>query len=331
MKKRALITAEVHPETISNLESLGYQVELRGWGQTHQALTEEQLIEAVDGIQLLVVELEQVTAKVISKASDLELIQVCRAAPTIVDLPAATAAGIPVLIAPGRNAQSVAEYAFGALLTLARRLHLAHNHLCNRGWMVDDQIPYFHFRGPELSRKTFGFIGCGAIGQQLARLIRGFDPNLLIYDPYLKNQSVPLGATSASLNLVLQESDVVFLLCAVTEETRNMIGTNELGLMKPTAFLVNSARAAIVEEQALLSALEDGMIAGAVLDVFWEEPLPDKNPWKDLDQVLITPHIAGAAEDVSWHQGRMLLEDLKKLQKGEMPERLSNPEALVAS
>lgn len=323
--KKALITAEFDPAAISRLEAMGYQVDLAGWGQTRRALSPQALAAMLPGVALLIVEVEQVSAQVIDAAPDLEVIAVCRARPVNVDLAAATAAGIPVLCTPGRNADSVADFAVGLLLCLARNICRAERHLRGRGWMVNgDELPYFHFRGPELSGKTLGLIGYGAIGRAFARRMRGFELRVLVYDPYVSQVE---DGELTSLDRLLREADIVSLHVPVTEETRGMLGAAELALMKPTAYLINTARAAVIDEDALFDALANGRLAGAALDVFWDEPHIAAR-WFTLDNVLLTPHLAGAADDVKVHHSAMILEDLQALRAGQMPARVANPLAL---
>ena len=326
--KKALITAEVDETTVQQLGQLGYKVDLAGWGQTRKALSSQELISRVVDIQLLVVELEKVTAEIIHAAPELETIQVCRSGPGIVDVDAATERGVKVLIAPARNADSVAEFAVGMLLGIVRELAAADRHLRIDGWYVGDDIPYFHFRGPELKGKTLGLIGCGAIGRAFLDRMRGFSMQVLIFDPYIRDEDVAKFGKLAALDTVLQEADFIIILCPLSRETEGMIGANEIAWMKPSSYLINPARAAVVDEKALHTALVGKNIAGAALDVFWEEPLPTDSPWLELDNVLLTPHIAGASNNVRVHQGRMLIEDLKALLAGECPDRLVNPEIL---
>jgi phosphoglycerate dehydrogenase-like enzyme len=325
---KALITAEIDRRTIHELEGLGYQVETAGWGQTHQILLEEELAPQLEGTELLVVELEHITSTLLEMAQELKIIFVCRSAPSIVDLQAATERGIAVLSAPARNANSVAEFTIGLLLNAARNISRSERHLREEGWLVNGELPYFHFRGPELDGKVLGLIGCGAIGKAILRRVVGFGLDIEIFDPYLSQQEIGEAGKLTSLEKVLRHSDFLLLLCSLTPETEGMIGENELMLMKPTSFLINTARAAILIEDALFEALERGRIAGAALDVFWREPLPPDDRWLTLDNVLLTPHLAGASDEVATHQGRMLIEDLRSLRLGKAPARMANPSVL---
>lgn len=326
--KKALITAEFDPVGLARLAELGYDVLETGWGQTRQALTETELMSQLAGVSLLVVEVEQVTAGVIAAAPDLEVIASCRANPVNVDIAAATGRGIPVLATPGRNADSVADFTIGLMLSLGRHIHRAERHLRQHGWLVNGrELPYFYFRGPELGGKTLGLIGCGAIGRALARRAAGFDMPVLVYDPYLDQAGLGGLGRLAPLDEVLGQADFLSLHVPVTSETTGMLDARRLALMKPTAYLINTARAAVVDEEALFQALSAGRLAGAALDVFWREP--EINPrWFRLDHVLLTPHIAGAADEVPAHHSAMIIEDLQALRTGRTPARLVNPQTL---
>jgi len=346
MTKQALVLAEFDPEAIPTLETLGYAVEVDGWGQTHHALAEDELVALIPDVALLVVEVEQVTEKVIAAAQRLEIIATCRDQPVNVDVTAATARGIPVLSTPARNADAVADFALGLILAAGRNICRADRHLREHGWYVGDEIPYFHFRGPELAGKTVGLVGCGNIGRRLARRAQGLGMNVLAYDPYLAQDDVPtpfhhmndvtalafdqrrVRTRLTTLDEVLAQADFLSLHVPLNDETRGMIGAVELARMKPSAYLINSARAAVVDEIALYHALRERRIAGAALDVFWQEPLPADSPWLKLDNVILTPHLAGAADDVKVHHSAMVIEDVRTLLNGGCPARLVNPEVL---
>jgi D-3-phosphoglycerate dehydrogenase len=326
--KRALITAEFDPAAVTRLEEMGFAVDEAGWGQTRHALGREQLAALMPGASLLIVEVEHISAEVIAAGPDLEVIATCRAGPVNVDVEAATARGIPVLTTPGRNADSVADFALGVMLSLCRNIQRAEQHLRHNGWMVHgDELPYFHFRGPEISGKTLGLIGCGAIGRALARRVRGFEMQVLVYDPYVDQASLGDLGQLASLETLLARADVVSLHVPVTPETKGLLNAERLAIMKPGAYLINTARAAVVDEDALFSALAGGQLAGAALDVFWEEPEIAPR-WFTLENVLLTPHLGGAADDVRVHHSAMVLEDLQILRRGGVPARVANPEAL---
>lgn len=312
---KALVTAEFPTDGFSRLRSLGYEPEHAGWGVTRRTMPRDELIAALVGAEILICELERVDEVVLAAAPGLRLVASCRGDPTNVDLAAAEARGVVVLATPGRNAISVADFTVGLLLTHVRCIALAEAQLRERGWMTDGDLPYFHFRGPELDGRIFGLVGFGAIGRLVAERVRGFGMSVLVFDPFVKQ--APVGVEIVTLDELLERSDVVSLHCPLTPETQGLIGARELALMRPDAILVNSARAAIVDEAALLEALREHRIGGAALDVFWDEPLAPDHPIRELDNVTITPHIAGAADDVKRHHARMILDDIARWQAGE--------------
>lgn len=311
---KALVTAEFHADDLAGLRSLGYATTHAGWGVTRRPMDRDELIATLLGMDVLICELETVDEAVLAAATTLKLVASCRGDPTNVDLDAAAEHGVVVLSTPGRNAISVADYTLGLLIAHARRIGRAEEHLRERGWLVDGELPYFHFRGPELDGRTMGLVGLGAIGRLVAARARGFGMSVLAFDPFVSEG--PPAVELVPLEELLVRSDVVSLHCPLTPETRGLIGHRELGRMRADAILINTARAAIVDEAALLAALRSGRIGGAALDVFWEEPLAPDHPIRDLGNVTITPHVAGAAEDVKRHQARMILEDLARWQQG---------------
>jgi len=328
MTKQALVLAEFDPGGIPALKGLGYIVELAGWGQTHHPLAEDELVALIPDVALLVVEVEKVTEKVIAAAHRLEIIAACRAQPVNVDVTAATARRIPVLSTPARNADSVADFALGLVLAVGRNICRADRYLRRHGWCVGDEIPYFRFRGPELADRTLGLVGCGNIGRKLAGRAQALGMEVLVYDPYLAQDDLADLGRLVSLGEVLAQADFLSLHVPVTDETDGMIGMAEISQMKPTAYLINTAHAAVADETALYNALQQHRIAGAALDVFWQEPLPADSPWLELDNVLLTPHLAGAADDVKVHHSAMVIEDVRTLLDGGCPARLVNPEVL---
>ena len=251
----------------------------------------------------------------LAAARSLRLVASCRGDPTNVDLDAAAARGMTVLATPGRNAISVADFTLGLLLDHCRRIGRSERQLRELGWMTDGDLPYFHFRGPELHGRTMGLVGLGAIGRLVADRARGFGMSVVAFDPFVL--AAPAGVDLLALDELLVRSDIVSIHCPLTPETRGLIGQHELELMRAEAILVNTARAAVVDEAALLGALSQRAIGGAALDVFWEEPLPADHPIRTFDNVTITPHVAGASNDVQRHHARMILDDIVRWRTGD--------------
>lgn len=208
-----------------------------------------------------------------------------------IDVAAAKALGIPVIMATGANAHSVAEHALGLILALAKDFLRQDGQIRKGLW--DKKL----YAGRELRGQRLGLVGFGLIGQILARMVAPIGMQVSAYDPFAPEEAFAGGVERVtSLNALLAESDVVSLHCPLTDGTRGLIGAREIALMKPTAFLVNTARGEVVDEPALIAALHAGRIAGAGLDSFAEEP-PVANPLWQLPNVILTPHVAGVTED----------------------------------
>jgi len=321
---KALVTAELSGEGQRRLEALGYAVERQGWGVTRRVLDRDALVGAAAGADLLVVEIEMVDGSVLDALPSVRIVATARGAPSNVDLEAATGRAIPVLHTPARNADSVADFTLGLILAQCRSLARGQDHLRRVGWDVGGELPYLHFRGPELAGRTLGLVGYGAVGRAVARrAAAGFAMRVLVSDPYATDPEPP--ARSAPLAQILDESDVVSLHCPLTPETTGLIGAAELERLAGHAVVVNTARAAVIDEGALISALQRGVIGGAALDVYWQEPLPRDHPLLALDNVTLTPHLAGAADDVVDHHSTMILDDVEALRSGRRPRHLANP------
>jgi phosphoglycerate dehydrogenase-like enzyme len=266
---------------------------------------------------VLIVEVETVDDAALDALPDVEVVCAAGGVPSNVDVEACTRRRIPVLYAPARNADSVADFVIGLILACCRGISAAERHLRRDGWLVGDRAPYLHFRGPELARLTLGLIGYGAVGQRVAaRATNGFGMRVIHHDPYQPG--------SVDLPTLLRTADVVSLHCTRSARTRGLIDAAALASMKPTAYLVNTAGGGMVDEAALLAALESGALAGAALDVFEAEPLPAGSPLLRADRLVLTPHLAGAAEDVVTHHTEMICDDLALLADGQDPLNCAN-------
>ena len=307
---KALVTAEFTADGVRRLEALGYRVMRAGWGVTHQPLARQDLVAAAAGVQLLLTEIETVDRPVLDALPDLALVGTARGGPANVDLTACAERGLPVLFTPGRNAESVADFTIGLLLALLRQIPAADRHLRAHGWLVGDELPYLHFRGPELGALTLGLIGYGAVGTRVAKRARdGFGMAVCFTDPAVEG-SVPLPDLLSSV-------DVLSLHCPRLPETHHLIDGAALSRLRPGSYLVNTAGGAVVDPVALRAALDSGHLAGAALDVYEREPLPADDPLLGAPRLLLTPHLAGAATDVVRHHTELLCDDVERWHRGE--------------
>lgn len=235
---------------------------------------------------------ERVDGDVMRASPALKVVAKHGAGTNDIDLDAAEALGIPVLAAVGANAHSVAEHALALMLALAKDLRNQDAYVRGGGW---DKKGY---GGRELRGGRLGLVGAGAIGRTLAAMAAPLGMDATAFDPYAPDEAFgPAMTRAASLDELLSSSDVVSLHCPLTEATRGLIGAREIGLMKSTAFLVNTARGEVVDEAALLAALSQGRIAGAGLDSFAAEPPGAENPLWRLPNVIVSPHCGGVTPE----------------------------------
>lgn len=248
------------------------------------------LAEALAGVQGVIAGTDAFTAEVIESTTDLGIIARTGAGYDSVDLDAARRRGVLVCHTPGANRQSVAELTISLLLACARHLIPAAEDVQAGHWVQRS--------GRELSGATLGVIGLGAIGREVATIAGALGMRLLAHDPALDETfATSHGVGARTLPDLLAESDFVTLHIALAEQTRHLIDAAALAAMKPTAYLVNTARGGVVDEQALAEALRTGRIAGAALDVLEHEPLAAEDPLRQVPNLLITPHIAGATTE----------------------------------
>jgi D-3-phosphoglycerate dehydrogenase len=244
-----------------------------------------------------------------------------RGDPTNVDIPGATAAGIPVLHAPGRNADAVAELTVALTLAVTRRLMPADDDVRAGEVFKDGTIPYQRYRAWQLAGRTIGIVGLGAVGRAAAWRFEGLGMRVISSDPY--NPDATHG-----LDSLLAEADVVSMHAPPVPDTLAMIGAAQFDRMKDGAVYVNSARAALHDLDALVAALESGKLSGAGLDHFEGEVLPAGHPLLSRDDVVLTPHIGGATYDTEANHTRLIADDLARLFAGETPVHCANPEVL---
>jgi len=245
----------------------------------------------------------------------------CRGDPTNVDVAAATEAGVPVLRAPGRNADAVAELTIALLFGATRQVIDADADVRKGDIYKDGTIPYQRFRAWELAGRTAGLVGLGAVARALRWRLRGLGMEVIAYDPYADEPTV-------GLDELLERSDVVSLHAPVTPETTGMIGSEQFAAMRPGVVFLNSARAALHDTDALVAALTSGQVSAAGLDHFEGEFLSPDHPLCRLPSVVLTPHIGGATYDTEANHTRIIAEDLCRLLAGARPLHIVNPDVL---
>jgi len=280
-----------------------------------QKMTEERLIELLSGVDGAIVGVVPLTARVLENAPQLKVVSAHGVGVDYIDLQAAARLGVIVANCPGANDQSVADLAIGLMVCIARQIPLVDQDVRGGKWG--------RYEGCELWRKTLGLVGLGRIGRAVARRALGFDMQVLAYDPYIdEKQAEAVGVRVTSLEEAIAAADFLSLHAALTEETRHLIGKSELERMKSTSFLINTARGGLVNEEALYTALVEGKLAGAALDVFAAEP-PLDSPLLGLKNVVVTPHIGAHTQESIERVGVLAAQNVvQALQTGQPVHRV---------
>ena len=275
--------------------------------------------EAVRNADIFVTEFCPVTKKLIDGCSRLKAIGVLRAGVENVNVAHATSKNILVYNTPGRNSDSVADFTVGMIICECRNIARGHHGLKEGRWIRE--YPN-QGRIPDLPGKTMGLVGLGEIGQKVAKRLAAFDVRILGYDPFVANP--PHGVEMTSLERLVSESDFVSIHARLTKDTEKLINRELLGRMKPTAYLINTSRSGLVDEEALYDALRDNKIEGAALDVFNKEPPGKDYPLVTLENVTHTPHMAGGSNDAFFNSPARLAAEMIKLWDGEGSRFLVN-------
>ncbi len=268
------------------------------------------IAERLDGVDVLVVHKAPVSAALLDAADGLRLVAAARGGTENVDVTACRDRGIEVIHAPGRNRDAVADYAVAMLLARLRGIPTHHGALSAGEWnqvFDPDRLP------PDVRTTEIGIVGFGNIGQGVARRLQGFDATTLAHDPYVEDAAIrEAGAVPLGMDALLERADAVTLHVRLTPETEELLDAGAFERMQPSAFLVNTARGGLVDEAALVEAIQSGEIAGAALDVFREEPLPADHPLLSCDGVVLSPHVAGSTRDAVLGGPRILTEDIAR-------------------
>ena len=257
---------------------------------------------------------------------NLHMIGVIRAGLENIDVKAASERGIAVVNASGRNADAVSDFTIGMMLAEARNIARAHHSIVSGGWQVDFPSSA---TTPDLRGKTIGLFGFGAIGKLMAEKLKGFHINLIVYDPFIKHDAVsPHGGRLVDKATLFKESDFICIHARLTSDNHHVIAKPEFDLMKSSAYFINTARAGLVDYDALYSTLVNHKIAGAALDVFENEPLSADDPFRKLDNVTLTTHRAGATLDAANNSPRLIFERMRSVIAGNQTDGFVNPQVL---
>jgi D-3-phosphoglycerate dehydrogenase len=318
-RQRALVTAPLRGEGLERLGKL-FDLVMDPWidATPLRIYSPEQLAERIEkeSATVVICEADLCSGPVFDQP--ILAIASTRGNPTNVDIDGATKAGIPVIRAPGRNADAVAELTVGLLIAATRRIVSADRDVRECQIFRDGTIPYQRFRAWQVAGRTFGIIGLGAVGKATKWRMEGLGLEVIAYDPYSDE-------ATCTLEELIERSDIISMHTPLAPGTDHMIGSEQFNAMRQGAIFINTARARLHDEAALVEALKSGHLGAAALDHFEGEMLPDGHPLISMDNVVLTPHIGGATYDTETNHTTMIADGLERLLAGKVPGNLANP------
>jgi len=318
MSVKVLVTStsfgKVIKEPVELLNNQGYEII---WNRLGRPLKEKEVMERVKGVDAYIAGLDEITARAIEAADKLKVISKYGAGVDNIDIEVATRKKIVVTNTPGTNTGAVADLTFGLILAIARKIPQANGSTKKREWKK--------FFGSAVYGKTLGIVGMGEIGKAVAKRAKGFNMRIIYWSRRRKlDIEEKTGAKYTDLKSLLQEADFVSLHLALTSDTKNIIGKDEVRLMKPTAFLINTARGPIVNEDALYECLRDKIIAGAAVDAYSNQP-PKDSPLLSLDNIITTPHMGAYTYESIMNMGMTSVKNVIDVLNKRRPEYVVNP------
>lgn len=299
------ITKEMMESGLDELRDQGVEITIKEWlhedlealqkdniklehGGSEAVSLPADIKEGIEEYDIIITQFAPIGKTVIDKCKNLKILGVLRAGIENVDYRYAEEKGIKVFNTPGRSNTSVSEFTVGLILSEIRNISRGNYHLKNGKW---EKYYPGGILSPELKESTVGIIGYGAIGQRVANLLRPFGGKIIFFDDYFKGETED---TQVDLDTLVREADIITMHYRLTEQTKHMLNKSHFDKMKKSAVVINSARSGLINEQDLIEALQAKRIAGAAVDVFDQEPLPQDHPYLQLDNITITPHIAGS-------------------------------------
>lgn len=277
---------QVSEEPIKLLEQNNFSIDFK---QESGLYGEEDFLKVIGEYDAIIVGADHMTAKVIETGRKLKIICKHGAGVDNIDCEKAKEKGIPVTNVPATNSDAVADFTFGLILNIARKISESAFEVKQGKWNKNI--------GVDIYKKTLGIIGCGAIGRRVAKRAKGFDMEVLAYDPYVTKSTNASDINLVDFETLIKASDFISIHVPLTPDTRNLISSNEMQQMKKGAFIINTARGGIVDENALYQYLANGHLGGAALDVTEQEPIQNNSPLLKLDNVIITSHIASYSKE----------------------------------
>ena len=283
----------------------------------------DEITELARDVEVLAVQICPVSKLLMDQCPNLKVILSARGGLENIDVAEATARGIPVINTPHHNAQAVAEYAIGLMIAETRNIARSYHGLKQGKWL--ERYPNSAYI-PELNELRIGIIGYGQTGRLTAKKLKGFEPDIVIADPFVKPEEIKKdGFTPLGMDELIATSDIISLHVRLSPATAGLFGRKQFAAMKEGAYLINTARSGLIDEAAMIAALEESRIGGIALDVFDREPLPPDSPLLGYDKLTLTNHRAGDTRNSYWNSPNLMREQFLALHSGGKPQFLANP------
>lgn len=326
-KMKVLVTAEVVKANLEEAFSGSLDFTYDGYNLDHVVMPHDELCRKIKGIDILICEYDTISKDVFAAADRLKLIICCRGGvKSVVDLEEAARRGITVCNNIGRNASSLGDLVMGFILDLTRNITKTSNLIHSKVlvgaastkpkeyqdvvWGLDNNSPFIRYRGRSVNHMTLGVFGYGHTGRVVAQKANAFGMKVITSSPHFHAANAPNFVQGVSLDEMLATADVISVNCSLNDQTRNFFDKTVFAKMKDGAYFINTSRGEAVVEEDLVEALKTGKLAGAALDVTRKEPIPEDSPLIGCPNLLITPHIAGSADDVQACGTFMVMESL---------------------
>lgn len=315
-KLKATITAPFDPIYLDKLKK-HITVSYVNWFENGRPFSVEEIQRIAGDADILVTEVEPVNERTLSVLSNLKLVVCARGTPVNIDIDLLRRKRIELITTPGRNARSVAELTLTLVLIANRQIDEANRFIKSKSWKASGKFAsYITFQSRSPRDLVIGLVGFGAVGKESARLLRSLGSTVIFYDPYVSESDGRAGsARKVDFDTLLSTADIISIHCVLNEQTRGLIGLNELAKMKRTAAIINTARAGIVDQASLLDALRTRTIQKAYLDVYETEPLPDDDELFGLDNVFLLPHVGGCSQSAIHAQSEMIYRGIMRFLK----------------
>ena len=288
------------------------------------------VIKIAKSANILITTFAPITEYVLKNCKNLSIVACGRGGPINVNIEASTNKNVMVLFAPGRNIDAVVEYTLANIINLVRKIPQAIDYVKKNKWKTPLEDTFIKPSGDEIHKKTIGVIGYGAIGKKLTRVLEALDVKVLIYEPFKKQLDKIGKKNNSSLYNIFSKSDIITIHARINKNGKPLITEKDFNKMKKKPYIVNTSRSQCVESKSLIDAYKSKKIKGFYLDVFDEEPIPNKSKLHNIinNDIILTPHAAGVSRDIPFKTAEIIAKEIKKIIQNQKPKFVTNPKVI---